>query len=93
MLEEDEMDDDDFPPEEEEGPLSQKGVLASDLPFVLTVDELADLLRINPDTAYRLCSEGKIPGTRKVGGCVRILRDSVLEWMRGQDRVQRSTRK
>jgi len=75
------------------GNFSRRGLLASDLPFLLTVEELAELLRINVDTAYRHCAEGKIPGARKVCGSVRIYRDRLLEWLAGQDRVSSSPRK
>jgi excisionase family DNA binding protein len=62
-------------------------------PAVLTVDELAALLRVNRKTVYDALSRGEIPGTRRLGATYRILRDAVLEWLAsGQDRVARSRR-
>ncbi len=62
------------------------------LPPVLTVDELASLLRVNRDTIYKAISEGKIPGIQKIGRRIRISRDAVIEWLRGKDHVPRSER-
>ncbi len=60
---------------------------------ILTVDELAVLLRVNRKTLYDALSRGEIPGARRIGASYRILRDAVLEWLAsGQDRVPRSRR-
>jgi excisionase family DNA binding protein len=62
-------------------------------PSVLTVDELATMLRVNRKTVYDALSRAEIPGARRVGGRYRIHRDAVLEWLAsGQDRVPRSRR-
>jgi len=62
-------------------------------PAVLTVDELAALLRVNRKTVYDALARGDIPGARRIGATYRILRDAVLEWLAsGQDRVSRSRR-
>jgi len=47
-------------------------------PAILTVDELAALLRVNRKTVYDALSRGEIPGARRIGGRYRILRDAVL---------------
>jgi excisionase family DNA binding protein len=60
---------------------------------ILTVDELAVLLRVNRKTLYDALARGEIPGARRIGGRYRVLRDAVLEWFAsGQDRVPRSRR-
>jgi excisionase family DNA binding protein len=60
---------------------------------VLTVDELAALLRVNRKTVYDALSRGEIPGARRIGSTYRILRHAVLEWLASsQDRVPRSRR-
>lgn len=60
---------------------------------VLTVDELATLLRIERKTAYAAIARGEIPGARRIGGVIRISRDAVLAWLaHGQDGVARSRR-
>jgi excisionase family DNA binding protein len=62
-------------------------------PAVLTVEELAALLRVNRKTLYEALSRGEIPGARRLGATYRILRGAVLEWLAsGQDRVARSRR-
>ncbi|MFQ5694051.1 MAG: helix-turn-helix domain-containing protein [Nitrospinota bacterium] len=65
----------------------------SGLPCVLTVEELANLLRVNRDTAYKAVAEGRIPGVRRVGRSIRISREAVLDWLRGKDHVPRSKRR
>lgn len=67
---------------------------APELPEVLTVDELATLLRLNRKTVYDALKRGEIPGVRRLAGRYRIHRDTVLGWLsQGQGRVSRSTRK
>ena len=62
-------------------------------PEFLTVEELADLVRVNRKTIYDALARGDIPGARRVGGTYRILRDAVLSWFAsGQGCVSRSRR-
>jgi excisionase family DNA binding protein len=62
-------------------------------PAVITVDELAALLRVERKTAYAAIARGEIPGARRIGGVIRISRDAVLGWLaQGQGRVSRSRR-
>ncbi|MFC1482273.1 helix-turn-helix domain-containing protein [Myxococcota bacterium] len=60
---------------------------------VLTVDEAAEFLRVNPKTLYSLINEGKLPFARKVGRTTRILRSALLQWLRGEGRVPPTRRK
>ena len=50
---------------------------------ILTVSEVANLLRLAKSTVYKLANEGKIPG-RKIGGSWRFSRQAILEWLRKQ---------
>ena len=60
---------------------------------ILTVDELAALLRVERKTAYAAIARGEIPGVRRIGSIIRISRDAVLAWLaQGQGRVSRSRR-
>jgi excisionase family DNA binding protein len=60
---------------------------------VLTVDELASLLRVDRKTVYAAIARGEIPGVRRIGSLLRISRERVLAWLsQGQDRVSRSRR-
>jgi excisionase family DNA binding protein len=63
----------------------------SRLPTLMTVDELARLLRVNRKTAYDAVAKGEIPGARRVGRTIRITRDVVVGWLRGQGHVSRSS--
>lgn len=64
-----------------------------DLPSVLTVEEVATLLRLNRTTAYRACCEHQIPGVRRIGRSIRVSRDAVLQWLREGQRAQRSAKR
>ncbi len=60
---------------------------------VLTVEELAALLRIERKTAYAAIRRGEIPGARRIGGVIRISRERVLAWLsQEQGRADRSRR-
>lgn len=50
---------------------------------VLTLKEVAELLRIAEKTAYTLAADGAIPGF-KVGGQWRFVRADLLAWMARQ---------
>lgn len=66
---------------------------SASLPLVLTVDELAVVLRIDRKTVYSAIQRGEIPGVRHVGAVIRISRDAVLNWLaQGQGRAARSRR-
>lgn len=49
----------------------------------ITVDEAAELMRLNRKTVYQSVNDGELPGARRVGGAVRIHRATLLEWFRG----------
>ena len=48
---------------------------------VLTIDELAEYLKISKSTLYKLAQEGSVPG-QKVGKHWRFHKDAVDEWLR-----------
>ncbi|WP_290482000.1 methylation-associated defense system helix-turn-helix domain-containing protein MAD1 [Hyphomonas sp. UBA3201] len=47
---------------------------------IMTIKEVAEYLKINEKTAYRLASEGKIPGF-KVGGSWRFRHSDIDDWI------------
>lgn len=47
---------------------------------ILTIREVAQYLKLNEKTAYRLAAEGKLPGF-KVGGSWRFRRAEVDKWI------------
>jgi excisionase family DNA binding protein len=64
------------------------------LPEVLTVDELAQLLRVERKTAYAAVSRGEVRGVRRLGRCIRICRAAVLQWLdQGEGGCRRRGRK
>lgn len=61
---------------------------------ILTVDQLAELLRLNRHTIYDLIKAGEIPGCRKLGRRIRIHAPTVLAWLStGQVSVSPSRRR
>jgi len=55
-------------------------------PDVLTLNEVAEYLRIPRSTAYKLAQEGKIPG-QKVGRHWRFHRTVVERWLGNDERA------
>jgi len=55
---------------------------------ILTVRDVARLLKINEKTAYKLAAGGKIPGF-KVGGSWRFERQEISNWIHRQVEKQR----
>ncbi|MGH7283565.1 MAG: helix-turn-helix domain-containing protein [Polyangiaceae bacterium] len=54
------------------------------LPEVLTVNEVARLLRVNRKTVYRAIERGEFPCARRIGNTIRVARDAMLRWLDGQ---------
>ena len=53
------------------------------LPAFLTVDELADVLRCQPEKVYRLAARGELP-SYKVEGRRLFAEAEVVRWLEGQ---------
>ena len=53
---------------------------------IMTIDEVAEYLRINMKTAYRLAGEDKLPGF-KVGGAWRFRRAEIETWIDNEARA------
>jgi excisionase family DNA binding protein len=60
-------------------------------PEVLTVDEVAALLRVNRKTVYAAFRRGELAGGRRIGGTIRFCRERVLEWL-AEGQAPRSSR-
>lgn len=58
---------------------------------VLTIRELAELLKINEKTAYKLAADGKVPGF-KVGGSWRFERQEIANWIKRKVEERRKGR-
>ena len=63
------------------------------LPTFITVDELAVLLRVNRKTAYEAVANGTVPGVHRIGRTIRITRDTVVGWLRGNSDVPHPSRR
>ena len=48
---------------------------------IMTIDELAEYLKISKSTLYKLAVENKLPGT-KIGKRWRFHKDAVDEWVK-----------
>lgn len=53
---------------------------------ILTIREIAEYLKLNEKTTYRLVAEGKIPGF-KVGGAWRFRLSEIERWIEAQERT------
>ena len=51
------------------------------MPDILTVAEVARLMRVSRDTVYRLAARGELPG-RKIGRIWRFLEDDIEQYLR-----------
>ena len=51
---------------------------------IFTIKEVANYLKLAEKTAYRLASEGKLPGF-KVGGSWRFRKNKIDRWIREQE--------
>jgi excisionase family DNA binding protein len=60
--------------------IEPSGIDFENLPTVLTVPEMAKVLRIGRGSAYELVRSGGVPSV-KVGKLVRIPRDGLILWM------------
>jgi len=54
---------------------------------IMTMKEVAEYLKINEKTAYRLASEGKLPGF-KVGGSWRFRQSDIDDWIDKEAKAQ-----
>jgi len=69
---------------------------AACLPAMLTVHDLATLLRLDRKTVYSEIAAGRIPGVRRFGArrpVYRAHRDTVLTWLAGQFQQARPSRR
>lgn len=54
---------------------------------ILTIKELSLYLKLAEKTAYRLASDGKIPGF-KVGGAWRFRKSEIDQWIKDQSNTK-----
>ncbi len=51
------------------------------LPHLLTLAEVADLLRTSQKATYAMIARGQLPGVIRIGRRVLIQRDALLDWL------------
>jgi excisionase family DNA binding protein len=73
----------DDPQDAQRGAWSDARARAITLPPALTVDEAARLLRVNRKTLYDAVRDGRVPGVVRMGRSIRIGRDALLDWLKG----------
>ncbi len=57
---------------------------------VMTVSEVADYLRLNPQTVYRKAKAGELPALR-IGRAIRFHRAELEQWLRSSMTVTSSS--
>lgn len=55
---------------------------------ILTIEELAEYLKISKSTLYKLAQDGKLPG-QKVGRHWRFHKDGIDGWIKGRTNTKR----
>jgi excisionase family DNA binding protein len=66
--------------------MSAPPLTASNAPAFLTVEEAAELLRVNRKTLYEAIRLDQVPGVARLGRILRIHRDTLLTWRPGNSR-------
>ncbi len=66
-------------------------MLAQEEREILTAEEAATFLRLNPKSVYEAVKRGEIPGVRRIGRSLRFSRRALVEWPQtSQGRVSRN---
>ncbi len=69
-------------------------MIPDSFPPFLSVDQLAEVLKINRKTVYAAIERGEIPGVRRIGNTIRIARSAIEEWFKsGQIHASNSGKK
>jgi excisionase family DNA binding protein len=63
-----------------------------DLPELITADEIAAVFRVNRKTVYDALKRRELPGVH-IGRLIRFYRADVIDWLRGNGSVPRSSRR
>ncbi len=73
--------------------MSVPPLTVSTAPAFLTVEETAELLRVNRKTLYEAIRLEQVPGVARLGRILRIHRDTLLTWSAGNSRPARGDTK
>lgn len=72
---------------------NEENTQAPHVPLVLTVDEVAHLLKVNRKTIYEMVNRNQLPGVVRVGRKIRISAQAVVSWLNGQGRPSRASKR
>ena len=50
-------------------------------PLLIDSKELAEILRVRYSTVRQWCSQKKVPGAVRIGGCRRFIYSEILKWV------------
>ena len=56
---------------------------------LLTIQEVADLLKLSDRTVYEMCRTDRLPGISKVGGKWRVDREKLVTWLESGGEVEK----
>jgi excisionase family DNA binding protein len=59
----------------------------TDLPFLLTVKDVAAFLRTSRAAVYSMVERGRLPGVTRIGRRLLIRRDRLVDWLDRQSRA------
>lgn len=62
--------------------------IVNELPEYLTVDEVAELLRVSPATVYRLAKNDATLPVLRLSGLMRFPRERLARWLRDREQGQ-----
>lgn len=65
-------------------------ITATELPTMMTVPEVIELLRISRGSVYQGLKTGEIPGARTVGRTIRVHRPTLEKWLESGELPPRS---
>jgi len=54
---------------------------------MLTVPEVAKILRVEQKTIYRAIKRGEVPGVRRIGRSLRVSRRVLMAWLHKENQV------
>lgn len=66
--------------------------MADTTPTFLTIEEVAELLRLSERHVYALARKGELPGAIKLGNRWRIHRGVLIAWMKAEATVPQRTK-
>lgn len=51
---------------------------------MITIEELAEMLKVSPRTIYRILEKGELPFAMKIQGSWRFKQEDIMSWLESQ---------